>query len=197
MKQVYIAQDPPDAHLLAGILEQYGISCEHMSRTLITGLVFSAVTIFAVLAISPAGMHPGGFNAAQAAGASETGVVAERQESYESELQQLLMERKRVLSRIVESMKIFLESGRAGFDEYRDANIALMRAEMDLCKTRDERLDILEKIVQFNKTCEAQVERRAAEGRAPKFDVDRAKVATLEAQIELAREKLKGQSPEQ
>jgi len=28
MKQVYIAQDPPDAHLLAGILEQYGISCE-------------------------------------------------------------------------------------------------------------------------------------------------------------------------
>jgi hypothetical protein len=166
-----------------------------MSRTL-SGLVFSAVTIFAVFMISGAGMHPGGLNAAQAAGASETG-IAERRDSRESELQQLLMERKRVLSRIVESMKIFLESGRAGFDEYRDANIALMRAEMDLCKTRDERLDILEKIVQFNKTCEAQVERRAAEGRAPKFDVDRAKVATLEAQIELAREKLKGQSPEQ
>jgi len=28
MKQVYIAQDPPDAHLLAGILQEYGISCE-------------------------------------------------------------------------------------------------------------------------------------------------------------------------
>ena len=28
MKQVYIAQDPPDAHLLAGILEEYGISCD-------------------------------------------------------------------------------------------------------------------------------------------------------------------------
>ena len=82
MKQVYIAQDPPDAHLLAGILEQYGFSCELMSRTLITGLVFSAVTILAVLAISPAKMHPGGFNAAQAAGASETGIVAERQESW-------------------------------------------------------------------------------------------------------------------
>jgi hypothetical protein len=162
-----------------------------MSRALITELVFSAVTIFAVLAISPAGMHQGGFNAAQAAAASEG------RNSRESELQQLLMDRKIVLSRIVDSMKIFLESGRAGFDEYRDANIALLRAEMDLCKTRNERLDILEKIVQFNKTCEAQVERRATEGRAPKFDVDRAKVATLEAQIELVREKLKGQSPEQ
>ena len=28
MKQVYIAQDPPDAHFVAGILQQYGISCE-------------------------------------------------------------------------------------------------------------------------------------------------------------------------
>lgn len=28
MKQVYIAQDPPDAHFVAGILQEYGISCE-------------------------------------------------------------------------------------------------------------------------------------------------------------------------
>ena len=28
MKQVYVAQDPSDAHILAGILEEYGISCE-------------------------------------------------------------------------------------------------------------------------------------------------------------------------
>jgi len=28
MKQVYIAQDPSDAHFVAGILQQYGISCE-------------------------------------------------------------------------------------------------------------------------------------------------------------------------
>ena len=164
-----------------------------MSRTLITGLVFSAVTIFAVLAISPAKMHPGGLNVTQAAGASEPG-VAEGRNSRESELQQLLTERKKVLSRIVESMKLFLDSGRAGIDEYRDANIALLRAEMDLCKTRNERLDILQKIVQFHTECEAQVARRAAaEGRATGMDVNKAKVARLEAQIELARENLKGQ----
>ncbi len=28
MKQVYIADDPADAHLVAGILDQFGISCE-------------------------------------------------------------------------------------------------------------------------------------------------------------------------
>jgi len=162
-----------------------------MSRTLITGLVFSAVTIFAVLAISPAKMHPGGFNVAQAVGASEPG-VPEGLDSRQSELQQLLLERKKVLSRIVESMKLFLESGRADFNEYRDAKIALLRAEMDLCSTRNERLDILQKMVQFHSEYEAQVARRAADGRATEMDVSRAKVAGLEAQIELVREKLKG-----
>jgi len=166
-----------------------------MSRTLITGLVFLVVTIFAVLAISPAGMHPGGFDVAQAAAASEPS-DAEGREKYESELKQLLTERKMILSRNVELMKIFLDSGRVSIDEYRDANIALLRAEMDLCKTRDDRLKILEKIIQFQTTCETWVARRADDGRATTMGVNRAKVATLEAQIELARENLKGQSPE-
>ncbi|HCO95728.1 MAG TPA: hypothetical protein DIU00_17570 [Phycisphaerales bacterium] len=28
MKQVYVAQDPSDDHILVGILDEYGISCE-------------------------------------------------------------------------------------------------------------------------------------------------------------------------
>lgn len=167
-----------------------------MSRTLITGLVILAITIVAVFMISGAGMNPGGFNVTHAAKASETSVANESREQYESELQQLLTERKTLLSRNVESMKIFFESGRASMDEYRDANIALLRAEMDLCKTRDDRLKILEKIIQFQTTCEARVARRAAEGRATQMEVNMAKVARLEAQIELIRENLKGQSPE-
>lgn len=167
-----------------------------MSRTLITGLVFFAVTIVAVFMISGAGMNPDVFNVAQAAEASEMSAATETREKYESELLQLLLERKTLLSRNVESMKIFLESGRIGIDEYQDANIALLRAEMDLCKTRNDRLKILEKIIQFHRTCEAWVARRAAEGRATQMDVNVAKVARLEAQIELIRENLKGQSLE-
>ena len=161
-----------------------------MSRTLKTVFVFLAVTLFVVFMISGAGMNLGSFNAAQVAGASEPG-IAEGRKSQENELQELLMERRRILSRIVESMKIFLESGRISIDEYRDANIALLRAEMDLCKTRDNRLEILEKIVQFHRTHEAQMAKRAADRRATEIDVERAKVARLEAQIELIWEKLK------
>jgi hypothetical protein len=168
-----------------------------MSRTSRERLVFPTVIISVVLAIFMAGMHAGRFNMARAAEASKTDVSAEGHESPEGELQQLLLERKRLLSRIVESMKFFLESGRVSIDEYRDANIALLRAEMDLCKTRDNRLKILEKIVQFHTEYEAWVERKAANGRTTRIDVEKAKIARLEAQIELARENMKGQSPEQ
>ncbi len=167
-----------------------------MSRTLITGFVFLAVTIFAVLIIPGSGMNPDSFNVVQTAKASETDVAVEGREKYEKELQQLLLERKRLLSNVVDSMKIFFESGRVGLDEYMHANIALLRAEMDLCQTPNERLEILQKIVQFHRECEAWMARRAADGRATQADVKKVKVATLEAQIELVREKLKEQSPE-
>ena len=167
-----------------------------MTKVSRTGLIILVVITFAAIMKSPAGVNPGHFNVAQAADASETGVVAEGREIHESELQQLLMERKRLLTHIVQSMKFFLESGRVGIEEYRDANISLLRAEMDLCKSRDDRLKILEKIVQFHTTCEERVARRAANGRATEMDVNKVKVARLEAQIELIRENLKGQSHE-
>ena len=86
--------------------------------------------------------------------------------------------------------------GRHNIDEYRDANTALMRAEIDLCRSRDERLEILKKIVKFHSDYEAQMARRAADGRATEMDVNKAKVTTLEARIELLRESLEGQPPE-
>jgi hypothetical protein len=167
-----------------------------MKKLLKTGLIFPVMILFATVLILPIDMDFDRFNLAKAAEASETNVVAGIQESPERELQQLLLERKMVLSSIVDSMKIFMESGRIGLDAYMDANIALLRAEMDLCQTLNERLEILQKIVQFHKECEAWMARRAADGRATQMDVDKVKVARLGAQIELAREKLKLQSTE-
>ena len=165
-----------------------------MSRKLITGFVVLIVTIFAVLIISGSGVKSDSFNVVQAAKASETDAAAKGREEYEKELQELLTERKQVLSDVVASMKIFLESGRIGIDEYMNANIALLRAEMDLCKTQNERLEILQKIVQLHQECEAWMARRAEEGRATEADVKKVKVATLEARIELLRAKMKGKS---
>jgi hypothetical protein len=160
-----------------------------MSRTLITGLVFLAVAIFAVLIIPSSGIKSDSFNVIQAAKASET---SKSPEQYKSKLQQLLLERKTLLSRNVESMKIFVDSGRMDFGEYRDANIALLRAEMDLSKTKDERLDILEKIIQLHKKYEEHVTKMIAIGQSSEIGLNKAKAATLEARIELLREKLKG-----
>ena len=165
-----------------------------MSRKLITGFVVLIVTIFAVLIISGSGVKSDSFNVVQAAKASETDAAAKGREEYEKELQELLTERKQVLSDVVASMKIFLESGRIGIDEYMNANIALLRAEMDLCKTQNERLEILQKIVQLHRECEAWMARRAAAGSATEADVKKMKAATLEARIDLIREKLKDQS---
>jgi hypothetical protein len=164
-----------------------------MSRKLITGLVFLIFTIFAVLILFDSDMNLGRSNVTQAAELSET---SKSPEQFKNELQQLLLERKMVLSSIVDSMKIFVDSGRIGLDAYMDANIALLRAEMDLCQRPNERLEILQKIVQFHRECEAWTARRATDGRATQMDVDKAKAARLEAQIELAREKLKLQSTE-
>ena len=44
MKQVYIARNPADAHLLAGILEEYGISCDVRGEELWTALGALPVT---------------------------------------------------------------------------------------------------------------------------------------------------------
>ena len=164
-----------------------------MSRKLIKGLVFLIVTIFAVLILFDSGMNLGRSNVTKAAELSET---SKSPEQFKNELRQLLLERKIVLSSIVDSMKIFVDSGRIGLDEYIDANIALLRAEMDLCKTKDERLDILEKIIQFNKKYEEHVAKMIAIGQSTEIGLNKAKVAVLDAQIELVREKLKLQSTE-
>ena len=174
----------------------YERSAKQMTRLIKTGLIFPVMILFAVVLILPTNMDFDHFNLAKAAEGSETNTVAGVQESPERELRQLLLERKMVLSSIVDSMKIFVDSGRIGLDEYIDANIALLRAEMDLSKTKDERLNILEKIIQFHKKYEEHVAKMIAVGQSTEIELNKAKVAVLDAQIELVREKLKMQSAE-
>jgi hypothetical protein len=174
----------------------YERRAKQMTRLLKTGLIFPVMILFAAVLIHLTDMDFDRFNFTKAAEASETNAVAGVQESPERELRQLMLERKMVLSNIVDSMKIFVDSGRFGLDEYIDANIALLRAEMDLSKTKDERLNILEKIIQFHKKYEEHVAKMIAIGQSTEIGLNKAKVAVLDAQIELVREKLKLQSTE-
>ena len=153
-----------------------------MSGTSKTRLVFVSVVVFAALAISLAGMS-------RPTGISQV-AVAKGQQSGSSELRGLLTERREVLQKLVHRMEVFLESGRIGIDEFMDANVALVRAELDLCGTRAERLEVLKKTVQFLTTCEGMVAKRAAAGRATEIDMGKARAAVLGARIELAREQM-------
>jgi len=146
-----------------------------------TRLVCVSIIMLAVLAISISGIF-GRPRLSQAA-------VAKGQDGR-SELRALQTERREVLQKLVHRMETFLESGRIGIDEFMDANVELVRAELDLCRTKAERLEVLHKTVQFLTTCEGMVAKRAAAGRATEIDMGKARAAVLGAKIELAREQI-------
>jgi len=146
-----------------------------------TRFVLISIFMFGILAISLMGVF-GCPWLSQAA-------VARGQDG-QSELRVLLTERREVLDKLVHKMEVFLESGRIGIDEFMDVNVELVRTELDLCRSRAERLEVLQKTVQFLTTCEGMVAKRAAAGRATEIDMGKVRAAVLGARIELAREQM-------
>jgi len=124
--------------------------------------------------------------------ASSTQVTASEPSSPASSdrLRALQTERYETLRKIVKSMRPFLDAGRVDLTDLRDAEVAMCHAEVDLYTTPAERVKVYEKIVDLQRTYEANMARLAAEGRRSQVEADRAKAATLEAQIELEKLKL-------
>lgn len=102
----------------------------------------------------------------------------------------LLAERHRLCKDIVESLEPFVNAGRVDIAELRDATIAMHRAEADLCATVGERIQVYEKMVDVLRRHERHAANRADAGRISEAEVIEAKVATVEAQIELERLRL-------
>jgi outer membrane protein TolC len=130
---------------------------------------------------------------ARLAPASSTQVTASTEPSSPASidrLRALQTERYDTLKKIVESMRPFFEAGRLDLTDIRDAKVAVLRAEADLCATPAERVKVYEKIVDLQRTYEADMARKAASGRAGQWEADKAKVATLEAQIVLEKLRL-------
>lgn len=108
----------------------------------------------------------------------------------QEQLRQLLLERKELLEKRVEDMKVFVDAGRVSGSEYAKAKEAALLAGLDLCDTKAERIEIRREIVEIYKIAEAWAKRRADTGRAPQSELDEAKVACLEAKISLLKEQL-------
>jgi hypothetical protein len=108
----------------------------------------------------------------------------------QEQLRQLLLERKRLLEKRVEDMKVFFDAGRVSGSEYVKIKEAALLAGLDLCDTKAERIEIRREIVELYKEAEAWTKRRAENGRAPQSELDEARVARLEAEIQLLKEQL-------
>jgi hypothetical protein len=105
-------------------------------------------------------------------------------------LRGLQIERYEMLKKMVHSMQALVNEGMLEVSDVQAPTVALHHAEADLCSTAAERVKVYEKLVNLLQTHETWVAQRAAAGRAKEMDVDRAKVATLEARIELEKLKL-------
>ena len=109
-------------------------------------------------------------------------------------LRALLVERHEILKKGVANLQKFVDSGRADVLELSAMMTAMYRAEADLCRTDAARIKVHEKLVETLKTHEGLAVRRADAGRMTDWQLDKTRVATLEAQIELERLRL-GQRP--
>jgi outer membrane protein TolC len=105
-------------------------------------------------------------------------------------LRALLTERHAILKQMVASVQFQVKNGRADVSALRDATIAMYRAEADLCTSDTARIAVHEKLVDVVQEQEELAARRLAAGRIPTWELDEAKVATLEARIELERLRL-------
>jgi hypothetical protein len=105
-------------------------------------------------------------------------------------LRGLQIERYETLKKMVHSMQVFVNEGMMDLSDLQGPTVALYHAEADLCSTLAERIKVCEKMIDLLQTHETWVARRLEAGRAGPMDVDKAKVATLEAKIELEKLKL-------
>jgi outer membrane protein TolC len=138
--------------------------------------------------------HLGHVTVAAAADSPQVASNSKKPNAPENDLNKLLLERKQILQKIVDTMEMQYKQGVADTVQLRQSKIDLLLADLDLAKTITERIDIHHQIVQLYKDAEDDIATRVATGRAPSLDLEKAKVARLTAQIELAKEQLAAKS---
>jgi outer membrane protein TolC len=112
-------------------------------------------------------------------------------EVKDSKLQQLLKERLATLRKLVDQTTRDYQAGRVSFDRVHQAMAAMLRAELELCESNKERIEVLKKIVAQAKEHEQNAIQRYKAGQASSSDTLMATADRLEAEIALERVKSK------
>ena len=110
-------------------------------------------------------------------------------EPTSAEIEALLKERRDTLQQLVESTEALYRSGVAPLDSLLRATDELLAAQLELAKSKEERIAIHRERLKNARRLEHHSETIYKEGRASVTEYLRAKAARLKAEIELARER--------
>jgi len=113
--------------------------------------------------------------------------------STQDQLHQKLVERKKLLDKIVEEMELSIKFGHVSVHslEYRHAKEAALRAGIDLCQSKGERIAIYRETLKLYLEQEKLLELELEIGQLPRSRLREAKVTRLAVEIELLKEQLK------
>lgn len=159
-----------------------------MSRLLKASL--TALVLIAASAVFLLGNNRNATQSARAAEPPASATVQPAGNAMQEHLRQLLMERKQLLEQMAEHHRSFLEMGRSSLADYVKAKEAALLAGLDLCNTKAERIEIRREIVELHKEVEGWMKRRIENGRTPQDELVEARLARLEAEINLLKEQL-------
>jgi hypothetical protein len=105
----------------------------------------------------------------------------------DAKLTSLLKERLEVLRAVVERTKAAYQAGATGFTKVYEAQLAALRAELDMCSTDEARTKVLEQMIAVAKKNEETIEARSGFSGAGSSDVLNARASRLSLEIELER----------
>ncbi len=112
-------------------------------------------------------------------------------DATDARIKALLEERRATLQAIASVTARECENGLASPSQLREADKAVLRAELDLCDTDKERVAVVEKILRLAQAQERETEEAGKAGRAFPKDALKAKADRLGVEIELERAKAK------
>ena len=108
--------------------------------------------------------------------------------SPENKINSLLVERRDTLRQLVDSVTAQYKAGRTTLDNVIRARNGLLDAELEIAKTKTERIRIHEERVKNFRDLENAIKRRYTVGKGTYEEMLTAKAARLKSEIELLRE---------
>ena len=148
---------------------------------------FKVILAVSLTGVAVAGIVLNGHSILRSVTATESPIA-----STPSQLKQKLLEKKKLLEQVVNEHKYLIDQGRGSSHspEYMQAREAVLRVEIELCDSKDERAKIYNEIIQFYTVREKQIEVAMKTGRGHHSEMREAKLDRLGIEIEMLKDQL-------